>query len=623
VSDPADDARLESLRAFASTFVQTARETVTPPREPPSEGSRAALAAFDELGDLLGARGARGLVAGATLGEGGMGVVRVARQVALDREVALKTLKDGERSRDATLDLLREAWVTGSLEHPNIVPVYDLAVDDRGGPAIVLKRIEGVAWSAVMRDAAAVRERFASEDLLEWNLRTLVTVSNALAFAHERGVVHRDLKPENVMLGRFGEVYLLDWGIAVTTRDGDARLPHARDAKAMAGTPHYMAPEMLGDGAHPVGAHSDVYLLGSTLHEILTGRPPHEGPSVMAILASVVRSECALPPELPEEIARVCRRAMARDPADRFPSAAAFREAVEAFLRHRGSLALAANAERHRARLSAARAEGAGAEAVHAILGECRFGYRAALEAWPENGAAKEGLDALLAEMIDYELERGNAEAAARLLAERSERSAAIAARVDEALAAAAQERARLGELDRDNDASIGRRTRIVLMLVLGTIWTLTPIAVHARPEVVTPGSFAASAFGMLALALALSFWARDSLRKTRLNLRLMGIVLVILALQAALALASLLGGAPLERTLALLPALFTMGSATTALWVDARTWPAPVVATVTMLTSVLAQEYAFLGVALYSLVQTVAIVAIWVRPSDLAPERG
>jgi hypothetical protein len=89
------------------------------------------------------------------------------------------------------------------------------------------------------------------------------------------------------------------------------------------------------------------------------------------------------------------------------------------------------------------------------------------------------------------------------------------------------------------------------------------------------------------------------------------------------LACASLVGGAPLDRTLLLLPALFTMGSATTALWVDARTWPAPVVGAATMLTSVLAPESAFLGVALYSLVQTIAIVAIWVRPSDLAPERG
>ncbi len=623
MSDPAEDERLESLLVFASTYVQTARETVTPPREPSNDGSRAALQAFEELGDFLRTKGARGLVAGVTIGEGGMGVVRVARQVALDREVALKTVKDSSRSREATLDLLREAWVTGSLEHPNVVPVYDVAMDESGGPAIVLKRIEGVAWSEVMRDAAAVRARFAAEDLLEWNLRTLVTVSNALAFAHERGIVHRDLKPENVMLGRFGEVYLLDWGIAVTTRDGDTRLPHARDAKAMAGTPHYMAPEMLGEGAHPVGTHSDVYLLGSSLYEILTGRPPHEGPSVMAIFASVVRSECALPPEVPEEIARVCRRAMARVPADRFPSAGAFREAVEAFLRHRGSLALASNAERHRARLRAARAEGAGAESVHAILGECRFGYRAALEAWPENDAARAGLDAVLAEMIDYELERGNAESAARLLGERGERSAELAARVERALAEAARERVRLGELDRDNDASIGRRTRIMLMLILGTIWTLSPIAVHVQPGVVTPRSFALAAFGMLALALALSLWARESLSKTKLNLRLMGVVVVILSLQAMLSCASLFAGAPLERTLALLPALFTMGSVTTALWVDARTWPAPVVAAATMLVSVIAPERAFLGVALYSLVQTIAIVAVWVRPSDLGPERG
>ena len=235
-SDSADSLseRLQTLVAYASTVVQDPGSTVNPPREPSNDASRAALEAFEELGELLRTKAQHGLVTAHTLGEGGMGVVRLARQVALDRPVAVKTLKDAVRSRDMSLELLREAWITGSLEHPNVVPVYDLAMDPEGGPAIVLKRIEGVVWRDLLQDPEAVRQRFGAGDLLDWNLRTLISVCNAVAFAHERGIVHRDLKPENVMLGRFGEVYVLDWGIAVTTRADNPRLPHASAALAMA-----------------------------------------------------------------------------------------------------------------------------------------------------------------------------------------------------------------------------------------------------------------------------------------------------------------------------------------------------------------------------------------------------
>ncbi|MFN7700504.1 MAG: serine/threonine-protein kinase, partial [Deltaproteobacteria bacterium] len=181
------------------------------------------------------------------LGVGGMGVVKLGQQRSLERAVALKSLKDGLESPSARLKLLREAWITGKLEHPNIVPVHDLGVDERGEPRIVLKRIEGASWSSLLTDRDEVRRRFDSEDLLEWNLRVLLEVARALHFAHARGIVHRDLKPENVMIGSFGEVYLVDWGLAVALEDdGTSRLPLARDATELAGTPSYMAPEQWG-----------------------------------------------------------------------------------------------------------------------------------------------------------------------------------------------------------------------------------------------------------------------------------------------------------------------------------------------------------------------------------------
>src|SRR6185503_14452978 len=140
---------------------------------------------------------------GAVIGQGGMGVVREAEQVSLGRTVAVKTVKPDQRSPEAAQDLLREAWVTGSLEHPNVVPVHHLGLDDEGMPAIVLKRVEGVEWSKLIRDAEDVKRRYGAADLLVWNLSILMQVLNAIRFAHSRGILHRDLKPSNVMVGDF------------------------------------------------------------------------------------------------------------------------------------------------------------------------------------------------------------------------------------------------------------------------------------------------------------------------------------------------------------------------------------------------------------------------------------
>ena len=225
----------------------------------------------------------------------------------------------------AALDLLREAWVTGAIEHPNVVPIHFVEVDAEGLPLVVMKRIEGVEWSTLACDAAAVARRFGATDLLAWNLGVLMQVLNAVRFAHHRGVIHRDLKPSNVMIGDFGEVYLLDWGIAVSLRDdGTGRFPLATDATELAGTPCYMAPEMLGrPGGPPLSERTDVYLAGAILYELLTGRVPHEGGDAISVLASVVASKFEIPPSVPAEIARICERAMHADPAQRYPSAEA------------------------------------------------------------------------------------------------------------------------------------------------------------------------------------------------------------------------------------------------------------------------------------------------------------
>ncbi len=152
----------------------------------------------------------RAYVEQAVLGQGGMGVVKLARQVSLGRPVALKTLKAQGSVTDAEA-LLAEAWLAGSLEHPGILPIYAVSLGADGGPLVVMKRIEGVTWTALLRGEAELDLYARGRSRLEAHLRVAMSLCDAVHFAHSRGVVHRDLKPDNVMLGRFGEVYLVDW----------------------------------------------------------------------------------------------------------------------------------------------------------------------------------------------------------------------------------------------------------------------------------------------------------------------------------------------------------------------------------------------------------------------------
>jgi len=261
------EARLAGQVELAKTLVDHPGSTIEPPRAA-SSGAMAALDALRGLGATLGGK----IDVHHTLGEGGMGVVHLATQRTLGRQVAVKTLRKGAGDEQAALRIVREAWITGALEHPNVVPVHDVGVDASGAPVIVMKRIEGRPWSHYLRDAAAVAKRFAAADLVEWNLRTLANVCNAMHFAHARGILHRDLKPDNVMIGEFGEVYVLDWGIAVSLADdGTGRFPLASQATDIAGTPHYMAPEMLLGDPTMLSPRTDVYLLGAMLYEIFTG----------------------------------------------------------------------------------------------------------------------------------------------------------------------------------------------------------------------------------------------------------------------------------------------------------------------------------------------------------------
>jgi serine/threonine-protein kinase len=518
------------------------------------------------------------------LGEGGMGVVYLAEQESLGRKVAVKQVRAEARSATAVTRLLQEAWVIGQLEHPNILPVYDIATSDEGDPLIVLKRIDGVEWGRLMHDGATVQRRFRAPDLLEWNLDVMARVCDAVHFAHARGFIHRDIKPENVLIGELGEVYLADWGIAVSTRDDQRVVPLARDAKDIAGTPAYMAPEMLGGEVSRVSEKTDVYLLGAVLHELLGGHPPHRGEDLRAMITSILMDVAELPPSVPPALRAITARALAVDPDARFETPLQLRLALEGYLRHRGSELLADRARERLVELEAslARAESAGDEAqeVHGLVSECRFGFREALAQWPENAAARAGLEHTLTLIVAHSARTGDPKAARAYLSELSAPSADLLALVADAEAAQAEREGRLAQLERHHDQRTGMRTRTLFAALLGGLWTITPVVGGewlAPLMGVDPGSYApmyAIPTVCLVLLLGLGYWARESMTATPLNRRFFLSIVALLAMQPGLLYLAQHNGLSLDAAYPFLFAYWASLACMTAISLDANLAP-------------------------------------------------
>jgi serine/threonine-protein kinase len=363
----------------------------------------------------------------------------------------------------------------------------------------------------------------------------LIEVCNAVHFAHGRGVVHRDIKPDNVMIGAHGEIYLMDWGSAVRiTDDGPKHVPHTREVNGIEGTPEYMAPELVGGKGCDIGVHTDVYLLGACLHEILTGKAPHEAASLRAALYRAHLSvEAEYSADVPEELAQICKKAMSRDPTRRHASAAELRADITAFLRHRNSLSLSREA-RTRAEvleklLAAVEIERI---AAYKLFGECWFGFENALREWPDNVEAREGETLVLRAMIRYELDRRAAEAARELLAELREPEPDLSAKLEQLERELAIERRahdKLTQLGReaDTDVSRGERRRLVFALcaLYGVVLLAFGVSDAAGAWQPSWGSYLAflGAYGV-ALIVALLRW-RVALTHNRINRRFVALI--------------------------------------------------------------------------------------------------
>jgi len=615
----------------AITRVHPSNETVAPDQVVGLTGARRA---FNKMSELATRPGNEHFAVKRVIGEGGMGVVHLAEQRSLGRKVVLKSLRPAAQSEENTLRLLQEAWVTGRIEHPNIVPVHDVTIDSDGRPLIVLKRIEGETWSELMGDAEAVLERFGADDLLEWNLRLYMQVCNAVHFAHSRGIVHRDLKPDNVMIGSFGEVYVVDWGIAVSLQDdAEGRLPAASQVTGVAGTPCYMAPEMLiGDGTLITEA-TDVYLLGAILHEILGGLPPHRGDTLSQVLASV--SEGPEPPQGPEPLVDLCCRAMAQSPADRPETAEAIRLEIQQYLRQRSVAELVVQAQERLTRLQAivstdpAAAGRTERQALYDLYSACKFGFQEALRTWPDGQDAKLGLHQATTTMIAYELARGEPELATPLLAELESPAPGLAKQVEEACraqAAAAQEMAHLAALGQQIDPTVGQRTRTFFALCIGTLFSVTPLSGPYFSRVIQP-DFLRLGLAVLALCLLttiglVAIWARESMMKTAINRRVMATAAVALVSQILLLFAVPGLGLSLRTAEILMLLLWALVTAMLAIGVDMAMAPAALGYLVGFYVAVDSPDWTYTMMSLTNLGLTINLV--WVSvPVDVLARFG
>ena len=275
------------------------------------------------------------------LGRGGIGEVYVANDRATGRSMAVKFLRPTAAGDESCREAFTfETQVTSQLEHPNIVPVYVTGKTDDNNPFYAMRLIPGHTLGLAIDKLHHRKAGQNKGDLLFQQTALLGQFSlacKALAYAHDRGVVHRDIKPANIMLGRFGEVVVLDWGLATrVARDEKARssgeesvlMPTAvLDAKpeptqSFSGTPAYMSPEQ-HDGSRYIGASSDIYGLGATLYHILTGQPPYAG-NVALIRESILAGKLIKPSKIKRGISpaieAICLKAMSHDPADRYES---------------------------------------------------------------------------------------------------------------------------------------------------------------------------------------------------------------------------------------------------------------------------------------------------------------
>ncbi len=305
----------------------------------------------------------------AELGKGAMGAVHIARDVFLRRSVAFKSILPAMQQRPQVFTrFLTEMQITAQLDHPNIVPIYGLEVGPDGVVAYAMKLVQGKEFGALVSEAKATLE--ADEPLdddhtLEARLEAFLKVCDAVSFAHEKGIIHRDLKPANIMLGRYNEVYLMDWGIArpmgeggkavdagieLYDAEGDALDTHRTRLGTALGTPLYMSPEQAAGRNDELDGRSDLYALGLILQEVVTLKRAIGGTTIKEVFTNAKQGvkEPPTPPramgDIPWELMAIINKATRVSPSERYATVAEFADDIRRFLRNEEIVAQRDNA---------------------------------------------------------------------------------------------------------------------------------------------------------------------------------------------------------------------------------------------------------------------------------------
>lgn len=434
---------------------------------------------------IIGAHQAKGdlcaLRLSGILGVGGEGYVSLGEQLSLSRHVAVKRLIHRDDPLKAKR-LIEEARLTGSLEHPNIIPIHALVETEEGEPLIVMKRVEGRSWEDELVEIGSIW-RGDTDARLHRHINILLQVCRAVEFAHSRGILHLDIKPENVMLGDYGEVYLVDWGIALREEDRE-KLPVGR----ISGTPNYMASEMTVS-LRDVSRLSDVFCIGATFHRVLMGHPRYQGDSIQAVFEAARRADAvSYPAGFHSELSAILNKACARDPQDRYSSVQSLREAIESYTTHSASIDLTRQAEVILQALinTTERSKSAGGlslsedEFLKRAL-SCRIAFERALESWPQNQNAIRGLKQLKVRWAVFELSRGHLRSAEAILNEMASPPASLVQQLNEQLSRVARqtlEHARLQGMADDFSFRSTSKYQQLAITLNGLFWSSALMAV-------------------------------------------------------------------------------------------------------------------------------------------------
>ena len=379
------------------------------------------------------------------LGEGGMGIVYSAIQKTLDRKVAIKAIKAGKAtSEESQRKFFYEAQITSDLDHPNIVPIHEMGSNNDGTLFYSMKMVDGTPWEDAILDKTR-----------DENVEILMKVCDAVAFAHSRNIIHRDLKPENVMLGAFGEVLVMDWGLAVNL--------DTTQKFGMSGTPVYMAPEMAKHDLSKIGKASDVYILGGILFQIIVGKAPHKGKTVRECIANAIQN-INIDPGFEDPLLDIANHAMATEPQDRYGSVTEFQDAIRQHLRHSQSIALTYRAEEL--------LQSSIRDKDYQGFSRALFSMQDAIELWPDNMAAKEGLQRSRLAYGQCALDRSDYDLCLQIVDTRVEAEAALHALATERKKEIVQREKRFKLL-----------RRVLAAVILFAVISLTVATLYARRQ--------------------------------------------------------------------------------------------------------------------------------------------